>query len=81
MQLGDGYKAKESFKLSGKESQLDKWILSRCAYAVQRCHDGLAKFQFTEFTTAAYNFWLYDLCDVYLEGIKPIISSGLLFST
>lgn len=48
MQLGEGYKAEGIFKSTGKESQLDKWILSRCAYAVQQCREGLDKFQFTE---------------------------------
>merc|ERR1712059_88173 len=26
-------------------------------------------------TTAVYNFWLYELCDVYLESLKPVFSS------
>ena len=25
-------------------------------------------------TSALYNFWLYDLCDVYLEYLKPVFS-------
>uniref|UniRef100_A0A1I7XVA6 Cap-specific mRNA (nucleoside-2'-O-)-methyltransferase 2 n=1 Tax=Heterorhabditis bacteriophora TaxID=37862 RepID=A0A1I7XVA6_HETBA len=75
MQLGDDYKA-ETFKLSGNESQIDKWILSRAANAVVRCNSGLQEYNFTQVTTAIYDFWLYDLCDVYLETIKPIIFEG-----
>ena len=27
-------------------------------------------------TTAVYNFWLYELCDVYLEYLKPVFNHG-----
>jgi valyl-tRNA synthetase len=27
-------------------------------------------------TTAVYNFWLYELCDVYLEYLKPVFNNG-----
>ena len=27
-------------------------------------------------TTALYNFWLYELCDVYLEYLKPLFAAG-----
>ena len=30
----------------------------------------------TASTTALYNFWLYDLCDVYLEYLKPVFQRG-----
>ncbi|CAI4224013.1 unnamed protein product [Auanema sp. JU1783] len=76
MQLGEGYKASAEFKLSGKESAIDKWILSRCGYCVNQCDTGLAEHNFTQATTATYNFWLYDLCDIYLEAIKPVIFTG-----
>jgi len=29
-------------------------------------------YDFPGITTACYNFWLYELCDVYLECLKPI---------
>lgn len=29
--------------------------------------------RFGDVTQAAYSFWLYDLCDTYLELIKPVV--------
>ncbi|EYB94257.1 hypothetical protein Y032_0173g387 [Ancylostoma ceylanicum] len=75
MQLGSDYKA-EPFKISGKESIMDKWILSRMAYAVGRCNAEMDGYNFTQFTTTLYEYWLYDLCDIYLEAVKPVIASG-----
>ncbi|CAH8866827.1 unnamed protein product [Trichobilharzia szidati] len=56
-------------------SGTDRWILSRLAYCVIQCNTGFADFQFSSVTTACYNFWLYELCDVYLEYTKPITKS------
>jgi len=61
-------------KLSGKESCLDLWILSRLRYAVETCNAGFQTYDFPAATTACYNFWLYDLCDIYLEYLKPVFS-------
>ncbi|TGZ74917.1 hypothetical protein CRM22_000667 [Opisthorchis felineus] len=57
-------------------SGTDRWILSRLANAVQQCNEGFNKFQFPSATTACFNFWLYELCDVYLEYTKPIVKSS-----
>ncbi|VDP86385.1 unnamed protein product [Echinostoma caproni] len=54
-------------------SGTDRWILSRLANAVQRCYNGFEQFHFSMATTACYNFWLYEFCDVYLEYTKPIV--------
>ncbi|PIO68932.1 putative valine--tRNA ligase [Teladorsagia circumcincta] len=75
MQLGSDYHA-EPFELSGKESIMDLWILSRAAYAVNRCNAGMEAYSFTQVTTTLYDFWLYDLCDIYLEAVKPVIALG-----
>jgi valyl-tRNA synthetase len=44
----------------------ERWILSRLAAAVRASHAGFAVYEFAAVTTAIYNFWLYELCDVYL---------------
>uniref|UniRef100_A0A8C7CHV8 valine--tRNA ligase n=1 Tax=Oncorhynchus kisutch TaxID=8019 RepID=A0A8C7CHV8_ONCKI len=31
-------------------------------------------YDFPAITTAIYNFWLYELCDIYLESVKPVFS-------
>jgi len=61
----------ELVKASGHLSA--RWILSRLHYAVNKCDSSFANYEFSDVTTAIYNFWLYDLCDVYLELIKPIV--------
>jgi len=54
------------FQLDGSESLADKWILSRLAYCTKMCNDGFEEYGFSKVTTACYNFWLYEFCDVYL---------------
>ncbi|XP_016841335.1 valine--tRNA ligase isoform X2 [Nasonia vitripennis] len=76
--FGDGFKYDEAedVKLTGNESNIDLWMLSRVSYAAQVCDDGLGQYDFNSATTACYNLWLYDLCDVYLECLKPVFQSG-----
>jgi len=71
--LGNSFVPSSSMKLSGKESPMDSWILSRLSQAVDICNRGLENYDFSAVTTACYNFWLYELCDVYLEYLKPVL--------
>jgi valyl-tRNA synthetase len=34
----------------------------------------LKEYLFGPLTTALFNFWLYDFCDVYLELVKPVMN-------
>uniref|UniRef100_A0A8C2KLS9 Valine--tRNA ligase n=1 Tax=Cyprinus carpio TaxID=7962 RepID=A0A8C2KLS9_CYPCA len=70
--LGEGFVPWE--KLCGSESVSDRWILSRLSAAVALCDSGFQAYDFPTITTAIYNFWLYELCDVYLESVKPVLS-------
>ncbi len=45
---------------------MDQWILSRLTEAVTLSNQGFREYDFPTATTAIYNFWLYELCDVYL---------------
>lgn len=45
---------------------MDQWILSRLSAAVEYANVGFESYDFVKVTTSVYNFWLYDLCDVYL---------------
>ncbi|XP_052095273.1 valine--tRNA ligase-like [Mytilus californianus] len=71
--LGDNFKPEPEHKLSGKEKEMDLWILSRMTYAIEQANIGFVNYDFQTTTTACYNFWLYELCDWYLEHIKPLI--------
>uniref|UniRef100_A0A8C9RSQ2 Valine--tRNA ligase n=1 Tax=Scleropages formosus TaxID=113540 RepID=A0A8C9RSQ2_SCLFO len=72
--LGDKFVPAEKTQLSGEESVADRWILSRLCAAVSSCGTGFEAYDFPSITTAIYNFWLYELCDVYLESVKPVLS-------
>lgn len=72
--LGDNFVPTERAQLCGKESVADRWILSRLSAAVGLCDDGFKAYDFPAITTAIYNFWLYELCDVYLESVKPVVA-------
>ncbi|XP_014212181.1 valine--tRNA ligase isoform X2 [Copidosoma floridanum] len=70
------YDEADNVELTGNESSIDLWMLSRVSYATQICDDGFTQFDFNSVTTACYNLWLYDLCDVYLECLKPVFQTG-----
>ena len=69
---GKGIALPEPSQLAHK----DRWILSRLAFAVETCHAAFQAYNFPEGTSAIYNFWLYELCDVYLEYLKPIFQGS-----
>ncbi|KAI1885756.1 hypothetical protein AGOR_G00207080 [Albula goreensis] len=73
--LGEGFVPEKKAQLSGEESVVDRWILSRLCAAVTLCGAGFEAYDFPAITTSIYNFWLYELCDVYLESIKPVLNS------
>ncbi|XP_014297189.1 valine--tRNA ligase isoform X2 [Microplitis demolitor] len=66
----------EFMKMTGNESNIDMWMLSRVSHAAKICDEGLGQYDFNGATTACYNLWLYDLCDVYLESLKPVFQNG-----
>uniref|UniRef100_A0A667ZEY4 Valine--tRNA ligase n=1 Tax=Myripristis murdjan TaxID=586833 RepID=A0A667ZEY4_9TELE len=74
--LGDNFVPSEKAQLCGEESVSDRWILSRLSAAVALCGAGFQAYDFPAITTAIYNFWLYELCDVYLESVKPVFSKA-----
>eukprot|EP00039_Didymoeca_costata_P015584 m.268077 g.268077 ORF g.268077 m.268077 type:complete len:1001 (+) comp16253_c1_seq22:110-3112(+) len=51
----------------------DKWILNRLAVAIQKSNKSLRDFNFPGYYDAFHDFWLDDLCDVYIELAKPIL--------
>ncbi|RNC37477.1 putative valyl-tRNA synthetase, partial [Trypanosoma cruzi] len=55
-----------------------RWILSRLDVAVEECTRGFSEgsYDFALTTNSAYRFWLYELCDVFLELTKFSIHAG-----
>ncbi|XP_030640366.1 valine--tRNA ligase [Chanos chanos] len=74
--LGEGFVPWDQAQLCGREGVADRWILSRLCAAVSLCGSGFEAYDFPGITTAIYNFWLYELCDVYLECVKPVLSGA-----
>lgn len=60
------FQAPDHLELIGNESSMDLWMLSRLASASIDANNGFMAYNFPQATTAIYNVWLYDLCDVYL---------------
>lgn len=70
---GEKYRTVET--LTGAESKVDLWILSRLSNTIDVFNKSFAAYEFAQSTQVAYSFWLYDLCDIYLECLKPIFAS------
>ncbi|KAJ3188826.1 hypothetical protein HDU85_004540 [Gaertneriomyces sp. JEL0708] len=73
MKLGDDYKPRKDITLTGKESLADLWILTKLNQCIRKTGENLEQYNFMQATNALYQFWLYELCDVYLETTKPVI--------
>jgi valyl-tRNA synthetase len=55
-----------------------RWMLSRLNAAVGTVDACMEKYDFAGATTAIYAFWQYEVCDVYIELVKPVSSSTVL---
>jgi valyl-tRNA synthetase len=51
----------------------DKWILSRLENCIKTATDAFTNFEFSVYTNACYQFWLFEFCDVYVEASKPVM--------
>jgi valyl-tRNA synthetase len=51
----------------------NRWIRSRFAATCATVHAGLEDFRIDEAANAAYRFFWNDLCDWYLEIVKPVL--------
>lgn len=76
MRLGATFAPCAVQKLPDNASAMDRWILSRLAATIEAVNAGMKTYDFASATTALYSFWLYDLCDVYLESTKPIFAKN-----
>ena len=52
----------------------DRWILSRLHHAAREVNRKLEEFRFDEAAGAIYAFFWHELCDGYLEMVKPVLS-------
>lgn len=82
LKLGSNYKPLplddkqyEGALLTGGESLLDKWILTRLYSTIEEVDKAMNDVHLMAVTQAIRGFWLYDLCDVYIEAIKPLLTN------
>lgn len=71
--LGEDFVPQPEEKVS-PSSHMDAWILSRLAFAAHECERGFLTQELSLVTHTLYHFWLHNLCDVYLEAVKPVLS-------
>ena len=63
--------------LEGRQMSLpDRWILSRLSATARKVNRDLAGFRFDEAAQSIYAFVWHELCDGYLEMVKPLLSSS-----
>lgn len=53
-----------------------RWIISRLNAAVTTTVTAMEAYDFSAATTALYAFWQYELCDVFIELMKPVMAKG-----
>eukprot|EP00566_Odontella_aurita_P002277 CAMPEP_0113586882 /NCGR_PEP_ID=MMETSP0015_2-20120614/34560_1 /TAXON_ID=2838 /ORGANISM="Odontella" /LENGTH=1123 /DNA_ID=CAMNT_0000492401 /DNA_START=165 /DNA_END=3536 /DNA_ORIENTATION=+ /assembly_acc=CAM_ASM_000160 len=58
---------------SGKMALRDKFMMSRLMILTEKIDGCLAGYKFGDAQMAAYQLWIDDLCNVYLELIKPVV--------
>ncbi|KZV99018.1 hypothetical protein EXIGLDRAFT_763016 [Exidia glandulosa HHB12029] len=72
LKLDDSFVPEATATPTGRESMVERWILHKLNIAAKEMNDSLESRNFMAATSSAYNFWLYELCDVYIEAMKPM---------
>lgn len=53
-----------------------QWILSVLNKTISKTVKALESYDFSHATTAVYSWWQYQLCDVFIEVIKPYFTGN-----
>lgn len=72
LKLDESFVPESSSKPIGEESLVERWILHKLNIAASEVNRRLTERNFMGATTDAHNFWLYELCDVYIVSIRAI---------
>lgn len=54
----------------------DRWILSRLMRTIKECDEALTAYRFDQYARICYDFFWRDLCDWYVEAIKPALKDA-----
>ena len=52
-----------------------QWILAVLNKSISKTISSLDSYEFSEASSAVYSWWQYQLCDIFIEVIKPYFSS------
>ncbi|UZJ54975.1 hypothetical protein CBS101457_004295 [Exobasidium rhododendri] len=76
LKLEGGFQPSAEPTPTGNESMVEKWILHRLDTVAQQVNVAFQERNFMLTCTTIFDFWLYEVCDVYIEAMKPIAESG-----
>ncbi len=63
-----------NFELRTEKLLVDRWMFSRLADVTRDMNESLAKYHFHEAAYTIYHFFWHEICDWYLEWVKPEIT-------
>lgn len=72
LKLDENFVPRTTSEPTKQESLVERWILHKLNECSQTVNKALEDRIFMAATSAVYEFWLYDLCDVYIEAMKPM---------
>ncbi|KAL5480308.1 VAS1 [Sanghuangporus weigelae] len=72
LKIDETFVPESQAKPTGKETLVEKWIFHKLNIAASEVNKYLTERNFMLATTSIYSFWLYELCDVYIEAMKPM---------
>ncbi len=62
--------------ISPKAAKRDLYILSKLNSTIRDCNAAIGNYLFGAATSALHSFFLYDVCDFYLEVVKPVLTDS-----
>src|SRR5207245_1881052 len=71
-----GVRAKAPYAYRGRVPLVDSWMFARLAATIEMMNDALANYRFHEAAQGVYQFFWRDLCDWYIEWVKPDLQSA-----
>jgi valyl-tRNA synthetase len=74
--FGKDFVPRETAAKTGKETLPERWILSKFNRAAKEVNETLTDREFSRSTQVVYNYFYDELCDVFIENSKAIISDG-----
>lgn len=71
--LGEDFEPQSSGSKTGSESLAERWILHKFNEASKAINASLEAREFSDAASTIYQYWLYQLCDVFIENSKSLL--------